>query len=809
MASLARAVWHPRWTCGLGAWLGRTRPWAADAGALLAVGVGLAGVHGDLIDAGIAVGMDTATAFYPWYTFLGERLRAGVLPVWNPYQFSGMPFAADPESGWTYLPAMALFSALPLPAAATGYLVTHIVIAALGSYALARMLGLGAAGSGLAALAYSGSGYLYGHNACCFAYAGVSAWLPLMLLGAEGSLRAVGTRARVLWWGLAGLGLSQILAVWVGQGAYYAVLTLAAFVTARRLTPVPRSIADLRSRCVDVLLDSVGIGACGTGLAAAGLVPRLEFDLLSNLPLGYPDSGSSPPLTHPDGWGLIDNWDGLLLEPGFYYLGVTVALAALTTAVLGVRQRVVPVLTLFSLLALVLARSQPTPLHAWLAVLPGFEHLTGRSPERALIMFYIWPALLAGRSLTAVCQAPRWAGTLVPLLLTGGLLLVRSEQHASAAPGAPLVAAGGLLAVSAVVPRRTWRPALSALLVLAVWADLRVATQAEFAEAQQGSAAYELRKVNLADYASPTGGARFLQARAGDGEPFRYLGYVGHVFGGPYPYTLHWSDPSIVALEENNRGLLTRLGDVQGYDPIHLARYDQFMAAVNGTQQNYHHADAFDAGLDSPLLRLLNARYLLVPTVAAQDQVLATAASWSRVAYRDASVTVLENPTTLPRAWIVHQARQVSPARALDLLATGAVDPLREVLVEQSPPAVATPANPSGDFASVVGYEPEQMHLRASTDAAGLLVLSEVAYPAWRAYIDGQPAPLYTADVILRAVPLAPGGHDIDIRYESSALTAGLAITAACAAGLVGLVIAAVSRRLGQATGLLGRLSRS
>src|SRR5689334_22747662 len=60
----------------------------------------------DLLRDGTVVGMDTGAAFYPWFSFLGERLRSGHLPLWNPYQFSGAPFAADPESGWTYLAAM-------------------------------------------------------------------------------------------------------------------------------------------------------------------------------------------------------------------------------------------------------------------------------------------------------------------------------------------------------------------------------------------------------------------------------------------------------------------------------------------------------------------------------------------------------------------------------------------------------------------------------------------------------------------------------------------------------------------------------
>ena len=37
----------------------------------------------DLLRDPMIVGMDTATAFYPWYAYLGEQLRSGHIPVWN------------------------------------------------------------------------------------------------------------------------------------------------------------------------------------------------------------------------------------------------------------------------------------------------------------------------------------------------------------------------------------------------------------------------------------------------------------------------------------------------------------------------------------------------------------------------------------------------------------------------------------------------------------------------------------------------------------------------------------------------------
>ncbi|MCA1740571.1 MAG: hypothetical protein LC740_17660, partial [Actinobacteria bacterium] len=96
----------------------------------------------DFLSGEILVGPDAATQYYPWYFFLGESLRSGEIPGWNPHQVSGTPFAADPLSGWTYLPAMLLFTFLPLIAAAKSYLFFHLLLAGWSAYALARVLGI-------------------------------------------------------------------------------------------------------------------------------------------------------------------------------------------------------------------------------------------------------------------------------------------------------------------------------------------------------------------------------------------------------------------------------------------------------------------------------------------------------------------------------------------------------------------------------------------------------------------------------------------------------------------------------------------
>src|SRR3954471_5729095 len=115
----------------------------ADAGAVLVLFALTVLSDRDLFGSTITLGMDSATQYYPFYYFLGESLRSGSIPGWNPYQFSGTPFSADPLTGGAYLPTMVLFALLPLVAAVKNLMLLHLLLAGLFTYALARALRLG------------------------------------------------------------------------------------------------------------------------------------------------------------------------------------------------------------------------------------------------------------------------------------------------------------------------------------------------------------------------------------------------------------------------------------------------------------------------------------------------------------------------------------------------------------------------------------------------------------------------------------------------------------------------------------------
>ncbi len=794
--SRLHALWHGLLRGTLG---GRSADAAAVAVVLALTAVGAWG----LVVGGTMVGMDAATQFYPWYSFLGESLRSFELPGWNPHQFSGAPFAADPLSGWSYGPAMVFFALLPLSAAAKAYLVFHLLLAGLSVYALARALGIGVAGALFSAVSYEYGSFLYTENVSCFAYASVMAWLPLALLGAEMAIRNPKKLGGAAWLGLSGLALSQVLAAWLGQGSYYALLALGGYVAYRTLISPPAHLRRVRARLLGAVLHGGAVLLFGFGLAAAGLLPRLEYNALSNLAGGY---------LVEDGEGAVEigGWErgdwGLLLEPGLWYAGSATLALALLAVPLARWRFAVPYFAGLSLAALVLSGQGPSPLHSVLYLLPRFDQLHPHNPERVVMLLYLGLALLAGAALSRLGER---SGNLRFLLLPAMVLAVALAGSLAAAALVALVFAGAILVAYALLPSR--RAPILALLIAVVFVDLLSSGRA--AISSQGDVEGWVgisgitRKMDLADYYRPSGALRFLMSREGQ---FRYFGFglrtpEGRTVSSP----TRFAHPETQALGVGNRAMTVGLQSIQGYNAVHLARYDEYVRTMNGgNTQDYHHADVLREGPESPLLDLLGARYVVVPTdpLPRDREYLQELEREFPVVYEDGDAKVLENRGTLPRAWIVHRARQADASEALRLLETGEVRPQEMALVEAEPPPRLDPsASPSGDRASVTAYEADRVEIEAATGGNGLLVLGEVHYPAWRAYLDGEPAPIYRADGLFRAVALPAGRHTVEFRYESRTLHVGTAISVVAYAALAALGVAAGARQRRERAGATKR----
>jgi len=73
---------------------------------------------------------------------------------------------------------------------------------------------------------------------------------------------------------------------------------------------------------------------------------------------------------------------------------------------------------------------------------------------------------------------------------------------------------------------------------------------------------------------------------------------------------------------------------------------------------------------------------------------------------------------------------------------------------------------------------PQRLVVEAEAEAEGLLVLSEVFYPGWKAWVDGDEVAILRAQHALRAVPIAQGTHRVVMTFEPLSVKIGLAVSA-------------------------------
>src|SRR5215212_2086903 len=125
---------------------------------------------------------DLVRSFYPAHKMIGEAIRSGTIPLWNPYVLNGFPMHAALAYG-VFAPFTMLSYVVPIDIAWTLGMVLEPAIAALGTALYGRALGL-SHGAALSA------GFVFGWCGFQAGWAGqamidVSIWLPWARLPSE------------------------------------------------------------------------------------------------------------------------------------------------------------------------------------------------------------------------------------------------------------------------------------------------------------------------------------------------------------------------------------------------------------------------------------------------------------------------------------------------------------------------------------------------------------------------------------------------------------------------------------------------
>ena len=127
---------------------------------------------------------DAIGLFGAWRHFTSQAMSQGLLPLWNPHTFCGMPLLSNLQTSVFY-PVNWLYNVLPLSFALLCDAVFHHVILLVGAYAFARALRLSRSSSLVVVLAWGLSGSVSAHsNVGHMTWHAARAFMPWLLWAA-------------------------------------------------------------------------------------------------------------------------------------------------------------------------------------------------------------------------------------------------------------------------------------------------------------------------------------------------------------------------------------------------------------------------------------------------------------------------------------------------------------------------------------------------------------------------------------------------------------------------------------------------
>lgn len=732
-----------------------------------------------------------------------KALDEGVYPLWNPYLFSGMPSFSSmaynpfvyPVSWITHIMHKYLF----FPQMT--WLLLHYFMAGIGVMLLLRSFGLSFLLSLFGGmlfimlpnyLAMGANGH--GSQACSVAY------MPFALLLARriftGGRRSVTIGLLAITLGL------QMLRGHV-QISYYTYLLLG-------LLFIFESYSSLREgRRKDWALNTGSLVV--SFILAAGIASILVFPLRhyaqysirggsagGGLDFGYAAGWSLHPketLTFlfpwAFGYGKATYWGGMPFTDYPNYLGVVTVLFA-TAAMFLVKNRAKWFLFTTAVLATLLSYGKHFPLYGLMfRYFPFFNKF--RVPVMVLIVQQLAVIPLMGMGIKRVLEyldqeseraaaVLRWAliasAALILIILISRTGLESRVLGSEAARRArlPELAAGhfsndltrifvilafiiGLLYTG--VKLKLAKGYIIIGLGLILFIDLFVVSRPVLHPDDTWN--YEGYKIihpveDKNDYSEPDDATRFMM---NDKSIFR-------IFPAPAAKLGNWSH-NVHPFSEN-KYMVAGLFSTGGYHAAKLQIYQDLMDSMFAS---------FNMGkVPLGILNMLNTKYIYSTYPLFQEN------STFQLVWEKGQECIYENRKALPRVFFVDKVRVMGEEETLSYIISSRFDPSKEVVLAK--PARAGALSAGGSSAEITDYGLNSIEIEAHTEQPCLMVVSEIYYPEWKAFVDGEEKEILRADYCLRAIELESGDHTVRLEYRSPVIRASLAVS------IVAFVIAIV-----------------
>ena len=712
-----------------------------------------------------AGGGDLVPFLYPNYHFAAQSLKAGIIPLWNPHLYAGIPFAADAQSGLFYPPNLLSFLSLPEIRVRTliALAIFHFWWAGVGMYLFLQFSPLAkayqiqpiAAFSGAIAFEFSDLFIVHFGNLNMIA---VAAWLPFVMLAYQKAL----VEQKLAYTLLGGLLLGIASLAGHIQITLFILLALGLFTLWHSFSnwQEKSSWPNIGQNFLFLSLTLM----VTLGISALWFVPTLEMSRYTlRADLNYAEStayalnpaqlvglfipgyfGRDPALH----WG---PWDRV--ETG--YIGILTLLLACIGLFLN-KQKNAQFMGLLALTSFLLALGDKSILHGWLSLSPGFGQF--RAPARYILLLDFALATLACLGLQILIQAaPALKLRLKRLLLLMGLslgsltvislplayyaLMVTQDRHADIFRRATLAAEG---------------LSLFALLLLSSFIVLYLAYQQRLKGFKLGLVACVLIIFDLFSL-----GANID------------IGYTNPAKSYEHPEALNYLQDNlglsrievttdIWHLWQPNFALRYGLYDAWGlYNPLTLSGPTRYWQSNKPRH--------------SPLYNLLGIKYIIASKAGAPAD-----GDIVPVFDQDPDVNIYLNRSALPRLLFVPEAVFVpNQEAAWEAIHQADFDPQTQVILEgQTPPdSLPSSAEKKAPIIALLEYGLHTIQISVNSQQAGYLFLSDSYYPGWKAFVNGQEERIFRANYTFRAIAVGAGENHIRMIFAPLSWKLGLGLS--------------------------------
>ena len=701
----------------------------------------------------------------PFQTFIQDSIRQGQIPFWNPYTFGGMPFLADIQVGFFYPFNLILSLFAPhhgLPVKAMEFqIIFHFLIAQISMYYLTRHFKISRTGAVIAALSYSLSGALV-YRVVIQTFIYQFAWLPLLFLLFHktiiqlkwkyalitglvlGGTMLVGHPQAIfynvffiglfiLWYGIAGVVFKEM------QGRkilIFAGLAVLPFIVALGISAIQvlhtQELASLSKRTLLTYKEAVD-GSLQFKQLLTVITPKL---------FGFTDMSQVKHV--PFYLALSKGYH--FWETGFYF-GIPALILGLIGIAKNYRSRLSAFLIFAAVIGFLHALGSNGFLFKILFYLPGFDKF--RFPARTIYYLVFGFSVFAGFGYDAIAKNKEKLKLMViavavvlPFVLAIGVLSgVLPSAFGAPQPFITEIKGYGFTALIFIVisgavifmvyEKTKIPPMIAGLLLIAV-----VVTDLT---------------VNLSAFKNHDVSPESL---------YKMNPKLSAVLKAKPPqdvFRVKMRNKFVLPLRRNS-GMVNKIMLIEGFNALQLVRKIPPCKAWP---------------------QLMSVRYRIKTD------------EKKRQSYFQ------QQKDVLPQARMTYRTILSSAENAAVDIKADSIDFANETLVEKELALALPQVNESAVKNSVtcVTYGNNYQKYKVSTEANGLLNISEIWYPAWKVKLDGQPAELLRINYCLRGVAVPAGTHTIEMAYDSAAFNTGMWITIFTLMLTIGLLILDWKRR--------------